>query len=795
MKQKLSEKIQRAIDHTYTVDKDIKNEWLADAVELEKGPSAAVVAMLRLWLEYYPECPHSEGTEDNPAEDCCFTCDTRRVLAGVEVQPPAAIAGVVAQTIEHMESTLSDDTPSRRMVASALDVRQWISWLRAALEQGDKPPRTECHSCAYWHPEMDGGPCVATECKHDQPAPEPEGGELLRELEAERTMRQALQEQLSGELPKLNPGDSDVWSIEPGFLPPDGWMVLDDERGTRWAIPTKSSIAKLHKAQAKLKALPRRSAEVAEVERELRGWTQKTLKLYEFQNADLKAMIRHRGKELERLADKLAGSAPPVPEITPETAAQLRQESDECSEAMAAKVDKMRRGSAPAEPSPDAAEYERLLAENRKLTSDWRDECKKTNRLSDKVGALETELELLRAGNAEPSPDDCKKTCKTVAKLRLDCKTLVEANTRHFNAARAAGEELERLRKAQKPSPDAGELANRLKKKFRVIRSKIKSRQIQVALDTIDFGAEALCEEVRRLQPEPAKAPVHVWIYKNALAIYLRAMREKFPNWDGLSLYAAAPDSNPDDYVCIQVLGAAEGECDGCADHEADIVRLIDEKCELLLERDAARAKLEEQRAIACKYKDLSEAYGNEISNALKRLTAERQAHEETRRAERSVSDAYLRIREIVGAWNTKPGGVDRFEVTEAAVRGLKERVAELEEHHDAACRIGDHAHSEAAEAALINQRLATRIDDLCKDRETLRKRVAELEAGPPEPPRPHGQEGQVMTVRGPQPDADRDGAPTLGITAPHGRVKGPEPDAGRTRKGKVMPPHPRPKK
>lgn len=43
------------------------------------------------------------------------------------------------------------------------------------------------------------------------------------------------------------------------------------------------------------------------------------------------------------------------------------------------------------------------------------------------------------------------------------------------------------------------------------------------------------------------------------------------------------------------------------------------------------------------------------------------------RKSEKELSDAYLRIRELVGAWDTKPGGEDRFEVTEAAVRKLRE--------------------------------------------------------------------------------------------------------------------------
>jgi len=39
--------------------------------------------------------------------------------------------------------------------------------------------------------------------------------------------------------------------------------------------------------------------------------------------------------------------------------------------------------------------------------------------------------------------------------------------------------------------------------------------------------------------------------------------------------------------------------------------------------------------------------------------------------AEKKTSDAYLRIRKLVGAWDTKSGGVDRFEVTEAAIKKL----------------------------------------------------------------------------------------------------------------------------
>jgi DNA repair exonuclease SbcCD ATPase subunit len=44
----------------------------------------------------------------------------------------------------------------------------------------------------------------------------------------------------------------------------------------------------------------------------------------------------------------------------------------------------------------------------------------------------------------------------------------------------------------------------------------------------------------------------------------------------------------------------------------------------------------------------------------------------EYKEAEESVSDAYLRIRALVKSYNTKPGGSDRFEVTEQAIKDLQ---------------------------------------------------------------------------------------------------------------------------
>ena|SRR3990172_3794228 len=44
---------------------------------------------------------------------------------------------------------------------------------------------------------------------------------------------------------------------------------------------------------------------------------------------------------------------------------------------------------------------------------------------------------------------------------------------------------------------------------------------------------------------------------------------------------------------------------------------------------------------------------------------------EKWRVAEKEISNAYVRIRKLVGAWDTKEDGVDRFELTEATVKKL----------------------------------------------------------------------------------------------------------------------------
>jgi hypothetical protein len=51
----------------------------------------------------------------------------------------------------------------------------------------------------------------------------------------------------------------------------------------------------------------------------------------------------------------------------------------------------------------------------------------------------------------------------------------------------------------------------------------------------------------------------------------------------------------------------------------------------------------------------------------------------EFRKSERELSDAYLRIRQMVNAWDTQPGGADRFEVTEGKIKEMLARVQALE--------------------------------------------------------------------------------------------------------------------
>jgi hypothetical protein len=95
---KLSEKIKRAIDHVYTVTRELKEEWHGDALELEGKLFKARTNEARL--------------------------DNERVLDMRKSQPPAAIAGVV----EEMEERAEDDDLDGQLT-------DWIAQLRAAMDR------------------------------------------------------------------------------------------------------------------------------------------------------------------------------------------------------------------------------------------------------------------------------------------------------------------------------------------------------------------------------------------------------------------------------------------------------------------------------------------------------------------------------------------------------------------------------------------------------------------------------------------------------------------------------------
>lgn len=76
---------------------------------------------------------------------------------------------------------------------------------------------------------------------------------------------------------------------------------------------------------------------------------------------------------------------------------------------------------------------------------------------------------------------------------------------------------------------------------------------------------------------------------------------------------------------------------------------------------------------------------------------------EELKQSEEDLSDAYLRIRRLLGAWNTKHGGVDRFEVTENKIKDLQEK---LKIAREVLCKIYDKAESHSDIEKLADEAL-----------------------------------------------------------------------------------------
>jgi hypothetical protein len=81
---------------------------------------------------------------------------------------------------------------------------------------------------------------------------------------------------------------------------------------------------------------------------------------------------------------------------------------------------------------------------------------------------------------------------------------------------------------------------------------------------------------------------------------------------------------------------------------------------------------------------------------------------ETMRRSEKELSDAYLRIRALVNAWDTQPGGIDRFAVTEQRVSALTRELADLKaDDYDTRERMKLEVRARAAEAHLAQMREA----------------------------------------------------------------------------------------
>ncbi len=63
------------------------------------------------------------------------------------------------------------------------------------------------------------------------------------------------------------------------------------------------------------------------------------------------------------------------------------------------------------------------------------------------------------------------------------------------------------------------------------------------------------------------------------------------------------------------------------------------------------------------------------IASQQAEITRLQEQNNDLKKSEKELSDAYLRIRELVGAWDTNHGGENRFELTEKKIADLQERL------------------------------------------------------------------------------------------------------------------------
>lgn len=126
------------------------------------------------------------------------------------------------------------------------------------------------------------------------------------------------------------------------------------------------------------------------------------------------------------------------------------------------------------------------------------------------------------------------------------------------------------------------------------------------------------------------------------------------------------------------IMGAFRGTLQNAA---PDLARTV-----IALHAELAQARAAALAAVAVATEKAAEiagnrAWGAEIAKTIRELATEDAIAEvaklrEIAASEKELSAAYLRIRAKLGAWNTAPGGVDRFEVTEAALDRLSAELA-----------------------------------------------------------------------------------------------------------------------
>jgi hypothetical protein len=247
------------------------------------------------------------------------------------------------------------------------------------------------------------------------------------------------------------------------------------------------------------------------------------------------------------------------------------------------------------------------------------------------------------------------------------------------------------------PHPDARELADRMRE------AAVYSGDLRESLRT-------LAEEVRRLQPQPAKVPAEVWLIGPKDA-------DQFVSLGYTEQAAVEAWRGPYEFAeLVPIHGAAEGE--------------QPRGRTLALERTLANER------------EHSELLAAERDQALADLAAEREAHWETRKrlldsiptADQEIwrKAANEQTRRAAKAERIIEEDNERLLLAQREIDGLRERVAELEkreeeaeDYYDVAERVGELEYD------------ITRCDECIYHPNSEARCFGKVNPGPPEPPRP----------------------------------------------------------